>query len=239
MSPATPTATLMSPSRHGRPNVSAMMMPSSWPVSCRSRSRIAARRAVGVLRQEARGIGVDIGLVDARVGADPAVVRLHDEHALVASHHPPALAQDHLRELRVAPELEGERLRAGRRRDLGEADEAPLGLGDDLLAHHEDVAGLERCLLPARRLVNEAGEVVASPDLGQSLDADHLVSLHLACPWLGFRCGRCQDETRAALRVCAPRARSRSRSSGVSMSRPSPGSSRMTGVRPRWRAASR
>ena len=51
-----------------------------------------ARGAVGVLGQQAGGVRVHVGLVHARVGADEAVMRLHDEHALGLADDAPALA---------------------------------------------------------------------------------------------------------------------------------------------------
>ena len=95
--------------------------------------------AVGVLGQEARGVRVDVGLVDARVGADQAMMGLDDEDALVLAHDAAALAEDHLGEPRIAADLLGDRACGGRGGDLGEPHHAPLGLGDDLLAHDEQV----------------------------------------------------------------------------------------------------
>jgi len=65
--------------------------------------------------------------------------------------------------------------RAGARHHLAEDTNPPLGLGDDLVRHHEHVAVADR----ARRAGDESGEVIARLDLGQTLDgygAQHLMA---------------------------------------------------------------
>src|SRR5262249_56564216 len=108
-----------------------------------------------------------VGLIDPRVRADESVMRLHYEHALVLAHHAPALTQDDLDEARIAPDLlrYPERLWGGG--DVAEADDAPLRLGDDLLAHHEEITGEERRLLRARGVRDEAGQVLGPAHLRQ------------------------------------------------------------------------
>src|SRR5262249_26244259 len=115
-------------------------------------------------------------LIHARVRADEPVARLHDEHALVLAHDPTTLAQDDLDEARIALDLLREPPGLGRRRDVAESDDAPLGLGDDLLAHYEEIACGERRLLDPRRLRDEPGEILAHSDLGQAFDADHFIA---------------------------------------------------------------
>ncbi len=58
-------------------------------------------------------------------------------------------------------------------------DEAPLGLGDHLLRHHEDVAVEQRAV--GRRLAgvgDEVGEHVAGPDLADALHRPELEAAH-------------------------------------------------------------
>ena len=66
------------------------------------------------------------------------------------------------------PELERPRPRL----DVGQAADAALGLGDDLVGHDEHVAGLERLSLPGECAGDQLGQVVARPDLGQALHCD-------------------------------------------------------------------
>src|SRR5262245_24542910 len=68
-----------------------------------------ARGGVGVRGKEARSVAVHVGLVHARVRADPSVMRLHDQDALGLPHDAAALAEDDLDEARVAVDLGGER----------------------------------------------------------------------------------------------------------------------------------
>src|ERR1700687_1096143 len=68
-----------------------------------------ARGTVGVRGEETGRVGVDVGLVHARVRADPALVRLDDQHALVAPDYSTALAEYDFDQPRVATELLGHR----------------------------------------------------------------------------------------------------------------------------------
>ena len=74
------------------------------------------------------------------------------------------------------PELGGERRRHRRGRDLAQAQQAALGLRDDLLAEHEHVAGGQRRALARGGLHHDARDVVAGPHLADALDADDLVA---------------------------------------------------------------
>ena len=127
--------------------------------------------------------GRDVRGIDAAVGADEAVARARDDHAALHAHDGRRLAQHDLDLARIAvPALgEGDRLRA--RRDRAQVDDRALGLGDDLLGHDEHVAA-GRCQLrfvghresPGRR--DEAGQVVARPDLGQRRQRDSEQAMH-------------------------------------------------------------
>ena len=91
-------ATLIAPSRHGRPNVSETMTASSAPVASRSVSRMPPRRGVRVEREQHDVVAApaDVRGVDAGVGADEAVARLRDEHAALHADDAHGLAQDDL-----------------------------------------------------------------------------------------------------------------------------------------------
>src|SRR5690349_20607439 len=132
--------------------------------------------AIRVFREQTRGIRVHVGLVHARVGAHEALAGLDDEHVLGLADDAPALPQDHLHEARIATDLPRDRLGLGGHAHLREAHHAPLGLGDDLLAHHQQVARLERRALTPGRVDDERGQRVAPPDLGEALDRDDLVA---------------------------------------------------------------
>ena len=132
-----------------------MTTASVWPGQLGEPAAQGARGGVGIHGQEAGGVGVHVGLVDARIGADPAMVRLDDEHALGLADDAPRLAEYDLHQPGIAVDLDSEGgWRAGRGTDLVEPDEPPLRLGHDLLADHEEIAGGERRALaraPPRR----------------------------------------------------------------------------------------
>src|SRR5215813_4979536 len=201
----------------------------------------APRGAVRVLGKETGGVCIHVGLIDPRVRADESVMRLHDEHALVLAHHAPALAQDDLYEARITPNLLRQPERLGGGGDVAEADHAPFRLGDDLLAHHEEIACEEGRPLRARGIRDEAGQILPRADLRQALDADNLIARGHPHPPArsARRAGTARSTRRRALRVVAPCSRRRRRSSGASMSSPMPGSRTTTGLSPALRAARR
>ena len=213
-------------------------------VSARALPQALAQRprgAVRILGQQRDRIAVHVRLIDARVGADPAVVRLGDEDAAVHPHDATRLPQDDLDQARIAVEMPRHRERRWRRRHVGEPDEPAFGLRDDLLADHDHVAGDERCALPRGGIDDECCDVVAGPDFADALDADHLVAgrFHRTVTAVGGRAATSQRASNRALSVAAPSASRRGRSSGLSMSTPRPGSASTAGVRPRSRAAAR
>jgi hypothetical protein len=77
---------------------------------------------------------------------------------------------------RITADLVGDRLGLRRDRDPGQLHDPPLCLGDDLLAHHQEITVPDRGGLAARRRDDEGRQLVASPDLGESADPDHLVA---------------------------------------------------------------
>src|SRR5450759_2593770 len=106
-------------------------------------------RTVGIEGQERQGaLSIDIRFVYARVGADEAVPRFADEHAVIHAHDALALTQDHLDVLRVLVILLCERLRERGCLHLVEVYNAPLRFRDDLLGHNEYIAGFYRQTLP-------------------------------------------------------------------------------------------
>ena len=128
---------------------------------------------------------------------------------LVLSHDAPALAQDDLDQARVAPELVGDRLRLGRRRDLGEPDER--GPRSWTRSSGSPRAGRGAWSgVPWRRAASRmsGASVVAAPDLADALDADDLVAgrhgqagAAPAAPGVGEVPARSRA---ARSRVCAP-----------------------------------
>ncbi len=113
------------------------------------------RRAVRVLRQQREEPLLDVGGVDARVRAHEPVAGLGDHEVAAPGDDAPRLPLD--------PGLAAAVV-------LG--DDAALGLGHDLLRHrdHVAVANAHR----AERSGEERREVVARPDLRESLDGQHL-----------------------------------------------------------------
>ena len=77
--PAQPMATSVRPRRHGRPKVSDTITATSTPRRAAEPVADAAGRAVAVLGQERGPALVDVGQVDAGVGADEPVLGLADD----------------------------------------------------------------------------------------------------------------------------------------------------------------
>ena len=97
---------------------------------------------VAVDREQDRHVGPGgIGLIDTRVCAHQAVARLADHHAVAVAHDAHALAQHQLDDPRILVVLLGNATRLFGGLDIVELDETALGLGDDLLADHEDTVG--------------------------------------------------------------------------------------------------
>ena len=88
------------------------------------------------------------------------------EHASLGADDLGRFVEHHLDETGVPVALGGESLRSRARPDLSEAARASLGLRNDLVRHHENVAPRQ----VRRRGVGEQGaEVVPRRDLGQGL----------------------------------------------------------------------
>ena len=225
-------ATLVSPSRHGRPKVSAMMMPRRWPVRVPrpSRSPRAERSESSGRRQAVSASTLD--------WSTPAFAQTSPWWVSTMS-TPLSFRTTRRLSRRITSTRRGSRpISSATAWDSAEGvmspslNTAPLGLGDDLLTHHEQISGGQGSPLGGGRLGDEAAEVVAHVNLGQALDADDLVAWrHAQVPprWAASRAGTPSERRSPALRVSGPRSRSRARSSGASMSRPRPGRWRTTG----------
>src|SRR6266508_221090 len=135
-------------------------------------------RAVGIYGQQRHVVCVDVGLIDTGIRADPAVVRLGDQDALVHSHHASRLAQDHLDEVWIFCEPGGHGEGDRRGLDVRKPHEPAFGLRHDLLPDHEEIIGDHRCRLTGRRLDDEAGDVITTAHLADSRHADHFVAGH-------------------------------------------------------------
>ena len=130
----------------------------------------------GIDGQERDGFAAaDVGLVDAGVGADPAVAGFGEDEASRHADDALRLAEDQFDRACVLFPVIGPVLGEPAGADVVEADDAALGLGDDLLGDEEDVAGFERGLLGEQRGVDQFGEVVALDDLGDATDGEYAV----------------------------------------------------------------
>ena len=108
--------------------------------------------------------------VDACRRADEAVPCLGDNQRRSYAHDARGLAKDHLDPPGIL--VTGDLTRAFGRLDIGQTDDAALGLRDGLLRDHEHVSILE--LDPGG---DQLGEVVSLPNFGQAVDRD---DAHLA-----------------------------------------------------------
>ena len=108
---------------------------------------------------------VDVGLIDARIGADEAEPVPDDEHPGPFSHHGRGFVEDQLHQAWIFLGLRCQRDSFGGRRDVGKSYQAALGLGNDLLRDDQHVAATKRCL--AVDGVHEDGaEIIAGPNQG-------------------------------------------------------------------------
>src|SRR3989304_3353011 len=89
----------------------------------------------------------------------------------ITSPAPPAAPRAQLPQLRVLLRLRRQPDGLRPRLDVRKDDGPPLSLGDDLLRHHDDVAGLKGRALALSRPLDQRCPVVATADLGQAADA--------------------------------------------------------------------
>ena len=187
-----------------------------------------ASRAVRVLRQKDDGpIRGSVGRVDPGVRADETVVRHADHDPVLGAEHIARFVEYDLHVARVLAEFAGELLRSGARRHLGQPAKTALRLGHGLVGDHDHVTVRQRRAVVAQRGCDEAREVVAGLDLRQSAKRDGGDQISLRMSW------------RIMPRVCAAPpcvesspSRRASRSSGVSTSSASEGTSTTSGVVP-------
>ena len=118
----------------------------------------AASRPVAVFGQQ-RGVApLDVRQVDAGVGADEAVLGLRHHQVAPAAQHPHRLAFHQ---------------RLVRQRVVGiDRDQHVLGLRHDLLGHDDHVAIEQAAVVLRRGGGDDAGQVVARPDLADAPDPE-------------------------------------------------------------------
>ena len=128
----------------------------------------AGRARVGVLGQEQHAVELllvrDVRLIDARVRQHEAEPVRHHQHSGAVADHLARLAQDHLDQPRVLVDLARERGRLLGGDDGAQIDVAVLGLGDDLLRHHQDVAIAQRLAGARDTVEDDRGEIGAGLD---------------------------------------------------------------------------
>ncbi len=110
-----------------------------------------ARRPVGVDGQEGGHAVVDVGQVDAGIGAHESLLGLADDELVPPSEDAHRLAFDEAQPIGV----------------VGHLRQPALGFGNDLLGDNHDVTVLER-----RASEDEIGDLVARAHLGQALDGE-------------------------------------------------------------------
>ena len=135
------------------------------PARARSVSALPSGSTGSSRTRSTPSVGADIGLVDAGIGHDEAQPVLDDQHvgprrarrAPIRTGSPrPAAGPSRPRRPSSTARAEGI--------DRGEIDAAALGLGDDLLRHHEHVAGARRQRAARQPAAIRARQVVARPD---------------------------------------------------------------------------
>jgi hypothetical protein len=168
-------ATFTTPRRQGRPKLSLMMTPGRDTAAQPKRGAQHRGGGVRVVRQQqhlfAPGSIVHIGAIDAGIGQHVAQPVPHDQHVLLGAHDRGGFGQDQLDEARVLAGEGGKVQRALSGHDAGEVDEAPFGLGNDLLRHDQHVAGHRRDLPLGERGREQRREVAAGAHLRHTAKA--------------------------------------------------------------------
>jgi transcription elongation factor GreA len=177
--PAMPMATSHCPWRQARPKESA--------ITTAGRSGRAARRARALAsgsrgRSHERAVLGGVGGVDAGVGAHEAVMGAADEHAALRAQHGRRLVEDDLHVARVLGVLAGELPRAVADDDVLEAPQGALGLGDDLVGHHEHVARARSRRRAAARRGRRPGAPRAGPSSAHAQQLAHRRSRRASSP---------------------------------------------------------
>ena len=147
--PAHPIATLTSPSRHGRPNVSVITTATRTPSAADSPARSASALRSGSSGRSVRNPSATFEASTPALAQIEPVARLRDHEVVTAGNHAHRFGGDR-----------GCAILAGH--------DPALGLRHDLLGDHDDVAvGGARL---AKRRGEQRDEVVAGPDLREPLD---------------------------------------------------------------------
>ena len=93
------------------------------------------------------------------MGADEPMMRLGDDRALGHFHHAFGFAQNHFHNLWVFLLYLGDLHSEGRWGHSMEIDQSPLGLGDNLLGHDQNIATGEGEILALRPLNDDLREI--------------------------------------------------------------------------------
>ena len=94
-------------------------------------------------KQQGVAASVDVGNIDAAVGAEEAVVGFGDQNAVLAADNGPALAHSEFDNAGIERVLFRPRDGISGGLDAGQVDEAAFRFGNDFVFHDKDVAGLE------------------------------------------------------------------------------------------------
>ncbi len=185
--PAAPMASPTVPSRQARPALSEITTPMSEPKCASIRALSLQRAAVGMLGQQQHApavvAGLQVRLVDAGVGEHQAVRRGDDQHVGRRAQHLHRLAQDRRHQINVLAGDGRKLARPGIGLHPREIEVAALGLGDDLLRHHQDVlrARAPSRPAPARR---SAARARSSPGRTRGMPSSAVI---VSCCWRNGR----------------------------------------------------
>ena len=155
--PATPTATSTVPTRQARPKLS-LIMTADLLAGAGAESRAnPARRTVGVFGQQRHLLEPDIGLIDAGIGADKAMMSFDDQRPAAGANDFAALAENYFDQLGFFTEFARQLARPRRRRTVASAIIWPSALETIFCATTRTSSSASRPLLPLRRPRKSAG----------------------------------------------------------------------------------
>ena len=98
---------------------------------------------------------------------------LNDQQTRAMAYHPLRLGQDNFDKARVLVDLSGQCDGLFRRRYIGNGDNASLGLRDDLLCHHQDVAVLQAGPVFPKSGDSNRPEIIPGPYQRDPLESHH------------------------------------------------------------------
>ena len=116
----------------------------------------------------------DVGGVHAGVGHHETQPVLDDDHARHLTQYRAGFAEDDFDEAWILLHRAGDFQRARRRRDPGEFHIAVLGLGDDLLRQHDDIAGLQRGIRARQSVQHQRRQIGAGRNPGNARQRNQL-----------------------------------------------------------------